>query len=41
MIEIANWVANMFILGLGTLFFGIGAMILLIAIFMFLDRNEP
>ena len=41
MIEIANWVANMFILGLGTLFFGIGAMILLIAFFKFLNRNEP
>ena len=41
MIEIANWVANMFILGLGTLFLGIGTMILLVAFFKFLNRNEP
>jgi len=39
MIEIANWVANMFILGLGTLFLGIGAMMLLIVFFKFSDRN--
>jgi|TARA_Y100000310_G_scaffold27277_1_gene25990 hypothetical protein len=40
MIEIANWVANFFILGLGVLFLGIGAMMILIVIFKFADRNE-
>jgi len=39
MIEIANWVANMFILGLGTLFLGLGGLILLIVLFKFSDRN--
>ena len=41
MIEIANWVANLFILGLGTLFFGIGAMTDRASDFKFLNRNEP
>jgi len=41
MIEIANWVANFFILGLSVLFLGIGAMMILIVIFKFADRNEP
>lgn len=41
MIEIANWVSNLFILGLGVLFLGIGAMMMLYAFFKFLNRNDP
>ena len=33
-------IANFFILGLGVLFLGIGAMMILIVIFKFADRNE-
>jgi len=39
MIEIANWIANFFILGLGMLFFGLGAIISLLALFKLTDRK--
>ncbi len=37
MIEIANWVANMFILGLGTIFLGGGLFICVLAIMAMTD----
>ena len=40
MIEIANWVANIFILGLGVILLAIGLMILLMVIFKYLDRTN-
>ena len=40
MIEIANWVANIFILGLGVVLLAIGLMILLMVIFKYLDRTN-
>ena len=38
MIEIANWVANLFILGLGIVLLAIGLMILLMVFFKYFDR---
>ena len=38
MIEIANWVANIFILGLGVVLLAIGLMILLMAFFKYFDK---
>ena len=38
MIQIANWVANLFILGLGIVLLAIGLMILLMVFFKYFDR---
>ena len=38
MIQIANWVANLFILGLGVVLLAIGLMILLMVFFKYFDR---
>ena len=38
MIQIANWVANLFILGLGVVLLAIGLLILLMKFFMFYEK---
>ena len=40
MIQIANWVANLFIFGLGVLFLGIGLVVIMLAFFKYCDRND-
>ena len=38
MIQIANWVANLFILGLGVVLLAIGLLILLMTFFKYYER---
>ena len=38
MIQIANWVANLFILGLGVVLLAIGLLILLMTFFKFYEK---